>query len=44
MAELLADRSQAERFAQAGIERAEAFSWERTARETIASYERATSA
>jgi glycosyltransferase involved in cell wall biosynthesis len=41
MDELLSDRSQAERFALAGVERAREFSWERTARETIATYERA---
>jgi glycosyltransferase involved in cell wall biosynthesis len=41
MDELLSDRSQAEQFALAGIERAKEFSWDRTARETIATYERA---
>jgi glycosyltransferase involved in cell wall biosynthesis len=44
MNELLTDRTEAERLALAGIERARGFSWERTARETIASYERAVSA
>jgi glycosyltransferase involved in cell wall biosynthesis len=41
MNELLSDRSQAEQLARAGIERAGTFSWERAARETITSYERA---
>jgi glycosyltransferase involved in cell wall biosynthesis len=39
--ELLSDRSLAERLARAGSERAKAFSWERAATETVASYERA---
>jgi glycosyltransferase involved in cell wall biosynthesis len=41
MNELLTDRSKADQLARAGVERAAAFSWERAARETIASYERA---
>jgi glycosyltransferase involved in cell wall biosynthesis len=39
--DLLTDRSLAERLAQAGKERAKLFSWERAAKETIATYERA---
>jgi glycosyltransferase involved in cell wall biosynthesis len=39
--DLLTDPELAERLAAAGAERAQAFSWERAASETIASYERA---
>jgi alpha-1,3-rhamnosyl/mannosyltransferase len=41
MNELLTDRAKAEELARVGIERAKKFSWERVARETIATYERA---
>jgi glycosyltransferase involved in cell wall biosynthesis len=40
VAELLADRSESERLAKAGRVRAEAFTWERTARATLAAYAR----
>lgn len=40
---LLGDGALRERLAAAGLERAALFSWERTARETVASYERALS-
>jgi glycosyltransferase involved in cell wall biosynthesis len=39
--ELLTDRELAERLRKAGLERSRTFSWERTAEETLASYERA---
>jgi glycosyltransferase involved in cell wall biosynthesis len=38
---LIEDRELAQRLGRAGIERARAYSWERTARETLASYRRA---
>jgi glycosyltransferase involved in cell wall biosynthesis len=41
MEELLADAGLRERLAEAGLVQARKFSWERTARETAASYERA---
>jgi glycosyltransferase involved in cell wall biosynthesis len=44
MNELLTDRGKAEQLARAGTKRAATFSWERAARETIASYARAVSA
>jgi glycosyltransferase involved in cell wall biosynthesis len=40
MDELLTDPSQAERFARAGLERAKAFSWQRTAEATLQTYDR----
>jgi glycosyltransferase involved in cell wall biosynthesis len=44
MERLLGDRELAEGLAARGLERAKAFSWERSARETLASYERALAA
>jgi glycosyltransferase involved in cell wall biosynthesis len=41
MEDLLTDSELARRLAEAGAKRAKAFSWERTASETLASYERA---
>jgi glycosyltransferase involved in cell wall biosynthesis len=44
MNELLTDAALARRLAEAGAERAKAFSWERAAAQTLASYERALTA
>jgi glycosyltransferase involved in cell wall biosynthesis len=44
MERLLVDRQLANELAERGLKRADAFSWERSARETLASYERALAA
>jgi glycosyltransferase involved in cell wall biosynthesis len=41
LTQLLDDRALADRLGRAGLERARGFTWERTARATLASYERA---